>query len=327
MAFRPAVLALLALPLLACSGDTVAPCTVAADCASGVCLPDGTCAAPADAADTRNDDAAETSNPSDGDTLAAEVETDLADDGASPDVADTADGAETTPVTCLPNGDGRITRAEVPIAPDLHATFLVAEHVAFDSRGTPDGDPRWDLAQAFEGDMRVLVETLDPAPLWFGPSFPTATYATRLAGDLLGVFEARDDGLYLLGVVSSADGLLRTELAYDPPARILAYPLALDASWTTTSTVTGLTNGVVSLATETYEGRVDARGTLATPFADFDVLRAVVALDRWVGGALYFEVQQLFVSECFGTVASLRSEAYEAGPELTTAAELRRLSP
>lgn len=333
------VVSALALAAAACGEDESGPCRVAADCASGVCLPDGRCALfPEGDGEVLVPDAPDGEVP-DGETSddATEVEpgdVDTADTGAG-DIADSSetaapdtDGSDTTQ-SCLPQGDGRVTRAEVPIAPGLQATFLVASDVDFDTRGDAQAAVRWDLEQSFAGDSKVLVTTLDPVDTWYGPLFPTATYATRLAEgqDLLGVFEAKDDGLYLLGVVSPEDGLFRTELTYDPPARLMAYPLELDTSWTSTSSVSGLSSGVLTFASETYEGLVDARGVLSTPFADFDALRVVLTLDRWVGAALYFDVSQLFVTECFGTVATLRSEAYVSGPEMTTVGELRRLSP
>ncbi|HRE91803.1 MAG TPA: hypothetical protein PK095_21975 [Myxococcota bacterium] len=331
-----------------CGEDEAGPCRVAADCASGICLPDGRCAlfpegdgevlVPETTETTDGETAADGADipevePGDTDVTA---DTDPTDTAGAPDSSDTPDtdgandtsGPDTTG-TCLPQGDGRVTRAEVPIAPGLQATFLVASDVDFDTRGDAQAAVRWDLEQSFAGDTKVLVTTLDPSDTWYGPLFPSATYATRLAEgqDLLGVFEAKDDGLYLLGVVSPDDGLFRTELTYDPPAKLMAYPLELDTSWTSTSSVSGLTSGVVTFASETYEGLVDARGVLSTPFADFDALRVILTLDRWVGAALYFDVSHLFVTECFGTVATLRSEAYVSGPEMTTLGELRRLSP
>lgn len=347
----PALIVVSALALAAstsaCGEDEAGPCRVAADCASGICLPDGRCALfpegdgevlVPDTPDGEvpdgetSDDAAEV-EPGDVDTAdTVDVDTTETSVPDAPDSSETTspetDGSDTTQ-SCLPQGDGRVTRAEVPIAPGLQATFLVASDVDFDTRGDAQAAVRWDLEQSFAGDTKVLVTTLDPADTWYGPLFPTATYATRLAEgqDLLGVFEAKDDGLYLLGVVSPEDGLFRTELTYDPPAKLMAYPLELDTTWTSTSSISGLTSGVLTFASETYEGLVDARGVLSTPFADFDVLRVVLTLDRWVGAALYFDVSQLFVTECFGTVATLRSEAYVSGPEMTTVGELRRLSP
>lgn len=338
---RPVLLSLSLMCLAACGEDEAGPCRVAADCASGICLPDGRCALfPDDDGEVfvpdmsdAESDGADINDTTPADTAPSDTMADTtASDTTTPETTDTTDttGPDTDTIqSCLPNRDGLITRAEVPVAPNLQATYLVATDVDFDTRGDTNETPRWDLAQSFAGDTKVLVTTLDPTDTWYGPLFPSATYATKLAddGDLLGVFEAKDDGLYLLGVVSPEDGLFRTELTYDPPARLVAYPLEIDTSWTSTSSVSGLTSGVLTFASETYEGLVDARGTLGTPFAEFDALRVVLTLDRWVGAALFFDVSHLFVTECFGTVATLRSESYVTGPEMTTLSSLRRLSP
>lgn len=310
----------------ACSGESEAPCRVAADCASGVCNVDGTCAAVADTSGDGGD--ASDALGADGDDATMTSETDGAADSTAVNDTSGQDTSSDASVVCVPNRDGKIERSEVPIAPGLQATFAIATGVTFDTRGTVGATPRWDMS-AFEGDTKVLVETLDPAPLWFGVDYPSATYATKLAADsdLLGVFEAKPDGLYLLGVVSAEGGFTRTQLSYDPPARLLAYPMTKGKTWTSTSSVSGVTNGIATFASETYEGTIDADGTLKTPFAEFETLRAIVSLDRWVGVALYTEVSHLWVTECFGTVATVRSEGYASGPELTKAAELRRLSP
>ena len=231
----------------------------------------------------------------------------------------------------MPNHDGVVARAEIAYAPGLQLHFAIAADVSFDTHPatTASGGNRWDLAQALEGDTAVVVPTLDPATQWFGASFPTATYAAALSnGDpLLGVFRAGDDGLYLLGVVSPAGGDSRTELAYDPPAQILAFPLAVDTVWQSESNVTGLASGVYTYATESYSGSAALTGTLATPAGEYPVVRAVVGLYRWSAGAFSYGVQQLYVAECVGTVAIVRSHPNDAGPELASAAEIRRRAP
>lgn len=323
------------LMLAACS-DGVAPCSVAADCASGECRADGTCA-PVDTA-TADPDA--TSAPDGGDAADATTTDDAdatgivdtqAGDTTSGDAATDAQSDGTSGV-CTPNRDGTITRAELPLGAGLHATFAIAEDVAVDTVGTPDEDgaPVWDFGAALPGDERVIIEALDPSTRWFGDTFPDATYAARLSQDedLLGVFRVTPTALQLLAVVSPDDGLFRTELTYDPPATLLAFPLTKGATWTSVSDVSGLTSGTpTAFVSETYTGRVDEAGTVKTPFGAFPALRAVVELDRLVGAVPYSEVQHLYVAECFGTVASVRSEAYASGPEIEQAAEIRRLAP
>lgn len=293
-------------------------CTVGADCPSGACRADGTCA-PLD---------------SDGSTGSES-------DGAS---SSSSDGADTTTAAdestsggsgggelCLPpNDDGLVEREEMPLEAGLSATFLVAQDVAFDSAGTMiDGERHWDFDVALTGDHQSIGETLPLAGRWFEPLFPGATYASRLVDgdDLLGVFEATDTALLLRGVVSPTDGLDRTELVYEPPATVLSFPLWVGQQWSTESTVSGLAQGIAALYTERYQGEVDAEGLATTPFGEFPVLRANVLLTRTVGVVITTARTQSFIAECFGTVASLRADEGADAPELSQAAEVRRLTP
>jgi hypothetical protein len=310
----PALFLLFALPAtFAACADAALRIVVGADCASGVCLGNGTCAPLADG-DVPRDDAIDPP--------------DTADDAPAAD--DAADDEPET-IGCLPNHDGIVARDEVPLRAGLRATFEIGLDAAVDLAGTTaaDGSRSWNLDGPFAGDHAELVELQDLTGAWFAPSFPGASYAARLADaeDLLGVFELTPDALLLRGVVSPADGLLRTELAYDPPVTVLAFPLEASSSWSTTSTVTGLAGGVAALYTEAYESQVDARGTLSTPYADFDVLRVRVRLVRTVGVLPTVTRTMLFVGECFGTVAAAVSQANETEPEFTDASEVRRLAP
>lgn len=292
-------------------------CTVGADCPSGACQADGRCAPPSEGSSTGP-------GGSSGDSSGSldEADTTATDDGS---------GDGTGGKLCLPpNGDGLIEREEMPLEPGLSATFLIAQDVAFDSSGTMvDGARQWDFDVALTGDHQAIAETLPLSGRWFEPVFPGATYATRLTDgdDLLGVFEATDTALLLRGVVSPADGLTRTELVYDPPATVLSFPLFADQSWTTESTVSGLAQGIAAFYTERYEGQVDAEGTAITPFGEFPVLRVNVLLTRTLGVIPTTVRTQSFIAECFGTVAALRSNEGIESPELTQAAEVRRLLP
>jgi hypothetical protein len=309
-----AVLPLLVLGLAACS-EQVPECRVGADCASGVCRGNGTCAPPSDA-DARAEDALP---PDD----AAEALPE--DDGGEPE----DDGAEA--IGCLPNDDGVIEREEVPLRAGVRATFLIGLDTPIDTAGTtePDGTRAWDLSGPLAGDHSELVELLALADRWFAPDFPGATYAARLsdAEELLGVFEVATDALLLRGVVSPDDGVLRTNLTYDPPVTVLSFPLEVGDTWSTDSTVSGLASGVASFYREAYESQVDAAGTLETPYGSFDVLRVRVRLVRTVGVVPTVVRTFMFVSECFGTVAAITSRYNETEVEFTHAAEARRLAP
>lgn len=187
----------------------------------------------------------------------------------------------------------------------------------------------WDFAGALPGDATALVELTAPGTAWWADAFPGASYATRLSSssDLLGVFEVTDTALLLRGVVSPEGGLMRTELRYDPPATVLAFPLREGDSFTSTSMVSGVTVGLATLVTERYTSTVDASGTLRTPFGETPALRVRTTLERTLGLVTSTTRQFAFVAECFGIAALAVSQPNEPAVEFTTAAELRRLAP
>ncbi len=309
---------IVSLALAACGGDDAPACRVGADCASGACRADGTCAP----LDTDAGDPDRDAGP-------------LSDAGGDFDAGGPGDAGspiDAGSLTCVPNDDGTIDRDEVPIAAGLRATFRIATGAMWSTAGDaqPDGSRRWDLSGALTGDHDALVETLSPEGQWWSPRFAGATYAARIAdeNDLLGVFEARADALLLRGVVSPTDGPSRTELSYDPPVVVLQFPLREGATWSTDSVATGTTSGIPgTYVMERYDTQVDAHGTLATPFASFDVLRVRVVLTRTVGFVPTTIRSFVFATECFGTVATVRARDNEPSTEFTRAAEARRLAP
>lgn len=283
-----------------CAGSDPERCATNEDCPSGLCRADRTCAPVDDAPD-------------------------------ADDAPDGGDDAPDGPAGCQPDHDGTITRAELPLAPGRTATYRVALDVDVDTAGQlgAGGARTWDLAAALSGDADVELSLLAPADQWWADAFPTATYATRLSAeaDLLGVFELTDTRLRLLGVVSPAAGTFRTELTYDPPVDVLVLPLAPSATWEVDTTVTGLAQGVASIYTESYASRVDALGTLDTPYGPFPVSRVAVDLTRTVGALVTTRRTFSWIAECYSTVATVSSQDYEDGAEFTDASEVRRLAP
>ena len=296
------------------SASNAGACKVGADCASGVCH-DGACVVDGSTGGGGSGAAAGSGGEAGGSTTSNTTSTTTTGSGGG--------------ALCSPNGDGLIERDEVPIEAGLSAKFLATVDTTFGTAGTVVGGVRnWDLTVPLAGDHASILETQPLAGKWFAPEFVGATYAARLSEseDLLGVFEVTDTALLLRGVVSPLDGLTKTELTYAPPVIVLAFPVSLNASWTTTSTVSGLANGIFTAYTEHYDDVVDAEGSLETPFAAFDALRVRVVLDRTVG-VLTTRIRTFaFVTECFGTVATLVSQPNEFGTEFTSVAEVRRLS-
>jgi hypothetical protein len=91
--------------------------------------------------------------------------------------------------------------------------------------------------------------------------------------------------------------------------------------------VSGVAEGYPDLYTEKYESVVDANGTLETPLGTFDVLRVRVLLTRTIGIVVTTVRTFAFVTECYGTVATVTSEDNEADVEFTHALEIRRIAP
>jgi len=305
-------LTLAAALFVGCAASNERECSSGSECASGACNADGACVPAATPKDSGvSETAGEDSTPSD----AA--------------VAETSDDAPKT--GCTPNKDGTITAEEVPVGPGLKATFRAAENASFATAGTTlsGGRRKWDLSIALAGDRDALVTTRALAGTWYGAKFPGATHSTELSltSDLLGVFQTTANALLLVGVVSPTESTTKTELKYATPPPALQYPLALDKAWRVTSNVSGTATGFASYYTETWDSKVDARGDLVTPFGTFDVLRVRTTLTRQVGVATTITRSFAFVTECYGTVATITSRANETQEEFTTAAELRRLAP
>jgi hypothetical protein len=231
----------------------------------------------------------------------------------------------------VPAHDGTITRANTPLEAGLRATFLITEDAGFDTAGTtgPDGGLVWDLSQSFPGDHSVDVETEPVTDYWFASDFANATYVVPLSDTsaLLGIFQATDTALLLIGVASPTNTFPQTEVTYSPGATVLSFPIAAGATWQSNSTVTGLYDGVYSAYTESYSSSVDATGTLLTPYGTFDVLRISTTLTRTVGALVTVTRSFAFAADCFGPVATATSQLDVTSTEFTSESELRRLAP
>src|SRR5579859_2775239 len=208
----------------ACSSSSP-QCHVGADCASGACDSGGRCVP---VASSSGGDAA----------TPVEAGVEAAAEGgveAAP-AGDAASG-------CVPNHDGTVTRGELPMLAGVHASYAIAESVTMSTAGTaqPGGAVDWDFSGALSGDHVVTITTDAPAGQWFASKFGTATYTTKLSDTqtLLGVFQATQAALLLQGVVTPTSASPQTAVSYAPAATILAVPMQVATTWTSTSTVSG----------------------------------------------------------------------------------------
>jgi hypothetical protein len=330
---------------LSCGSNPPGPdCRVGADCASGVCTREGRCVLPLDGGSSGGGIAS-------GGGLAGGAAAGGFAGGAG---GGTAGGSATGGGVaggaagggmmsgCLPNQDGTITRAEVVTGPGLRATFRISGQAPFETAGigTPDGGRRWDFTPALAGDVNTLVETESIRGKWFEAFYPDAGYVVPLGqgSDLLGVFASAPDGLYLLGAADPTTSMLPTRLVYTPPVKVLQFPLREGDQWSTNTVVSGTLNGaplttlpgILGYTTQAYSSSVDRAGTAVTPYDAFPVLRVRTSMEQTVAfnvlGSTSFKQYQ-FVTECFGTVATVRSRDNESSTEFTTAKEVRRLVP
>jgi len=323
---RLTLLPLAAVVLLAGCPSAPVDCRVGADCASGVCLSDGTCAQ-ADAG--AGGGAQGGGSGGGGGSVGGGTGGGSRDDAGEPD-----GGADAgLPVGCQPNRDGVVQRNEIFLQAGLRATFLTSGATTFDTAGTAqaDGGRFWDFSVPLAGDASRLVETRSLQGTWFESEYPDAGYYTELGQgtDLLAVFGATSDGLYLQGVVSQTNDLYSTRVRYTPWVKVLQFPLRAGDSWTTTTSVSGRYSGVVlGLQEETYASQVDRVGDAKTPYATFPSLRVRTVMNRTIN---FFPTLTLrtfsWVTECFGTVATVQSTDNETSTEFTDVKEVRRLAP
>jgi hypothetical protein len=249
------------------------------------------------------------------------------------DATSGSDGAsDGTSGACTPDHDGHITAAELPLVAGRNANFRIATDATWNTAGqaNTDGTRAWSLTGTLANDMDRPIALAPPTGTWWHADFAAASYAAPLAAnsDLLGVFQVTADSVTLLGVVSPNGGATQTELTYDPPAKILALPFGPGSTWSSTSTVSGTAQGVIVAYSEEYDSLVDQVGTMATPYGTFPVLRVATDLTRTAGLTLLVSNRTFaWAAECFGTVATVRSQDFESGAEFSDDAEVRRLLP
>jgi hypothetical protein len=304
----------------ACSSSNP-ECHVGADCASGACDSSGQCVPV-------------TSSGSDAGSSGFDARVEAAVE-SGPEASPVAEGGS----GCVPDDSGVITRAEVPMLAGVHGTFAITTAtVTMDTAGTaqPDGTTDWDFSAALAGDQTVIITTNSPQGQWFASQFTSATYTSTLSEtqSLLGVYQATAASLLLQGVVTPTNGSGEYDLSYSPSAEILALPMQMGTTWTSTSTVTGTADGIPdSTYTEKYASVVDAHGTLKVPYGSFQVLRVQTTLTRTIALTDIETTQTMtFIAPCFGPVARLTSKTTTypepvPGNAFTSVVEAWRLSP
>ena len=232
---------------------------------------------------------------------------------------------EPTPTlpSCVPNRDGAITAAEVPIALGAALPYYVGENRTID-QVLHDGV--WRFSEENPDDD--IIE-LGPAALrmqWYASSFPSGQFVVDAGGGLDGIYHQDDQALWLDGVASQAE-TPRTLVVYQPPMAVLRFPITSGDAFTTSVAIAATINGLPFNGTDELTVVVRAAGRLDLPYVRFSpALEVQTHVIRRAGTTTTSRRTTLFLFECFGEVARAESRMDEPNPDFTSAAYLRRFA-
>lgn len=230
------------------------------------------------------------------------------------------------PVACIPDRDGAITAAELPVAIGVAAPYYESRDVTVDLAA----DGAWDLSAESPDDELVEIAPSALAGTWYAAELATGQFVVPAAGDLDAVYHLDDVALWLHGLASRDPDPPggRTLLVYDAPVPVLRLPLSDGDAWTAVGTVSeGTLNGLAYVGTDTYQVEVVGAGRLDLPYVRFEPaleVRTHVVVEPAAGGVTTSRRQTSFLFECFGEIARAESRADEPAEDFTTAAVLRR---
>ena len=226
--------------------------------------------------------------------------------------------------SCVPNRDGEITAAELPVALGATITYYVAQNKTIAQQGTT-----WDFSE----ETNDPVEALGPVALkdqWYAASFPAGQFVVDAGSGLDGIYHQDDQARWLDGTASRDAAMAsRTLVVYPQPIAVLRFPVAAGDSYQTRAPLAGATiNGLPFNGSDEVTVTVVGEGLLAVPYVEFSpVLRVTVAVVRSpTTGPTTSRRTTLFLFECFGEIARAESRADEPSADFTFAAYFRRFA-
>ena len=254
-----------------------------------------------------------------------------------------------SPLSCVPNLDGRIDSHELAPTLNIAAAYLVSPALPQLSQdGTmidlvghvdDDGGRVWDWSRPEESDRLARLTAVPLTGQWYAPHFPNGEFVLAVdAGETtFGIYSHDETALRLHGIASAVQEPQekKTLLVYETPIDFFSFPLEVGAKWTTTAKVrNGTLNGISPWSQdEVYENEVDAAGELRLPdftFTQAMRLRTKATIKPLAVGQEVALRQVSFVFECFGEVARatstvFTSDADDPGPDFVKAHEVRKL--
>lgn len=245
--------------------------------------------------------------------------------------------ATVTPLSCVPNLDGKIDGAELQAALDTPVHYLVSppavsRPVSLSGEVNEQGQREWDLATDYADDRVATLSASSLSGQWFAASFPSGQFVSPLdlGGTTLGVYQHDGAHLLLLGYASREENPStgQTRVVYSSPVVVYDFPLEVGAEWVSVGqVVNGTIRGLPYAGRDTYQMKVDAAGVLALPDVTFTQalrVRTTTTIEPAVGNVITRR-QTGWVFECFGEVARATAADGESSDDFTTTSELRRL--
>ena len=230
--------------------------------------------------------------------------------------------------SCVPNRDGQITAAELPIALGATVAYYTGTNRAVDLAGK---NGIWSFSEERADDATVTLGPVALESQWYASQFPTGEFAVDGGGGLDGIYHQDDRALWLDGTASQDPAAAtRTLIRYADPITVLRFPITDGQTFTVIGSIDGTISGLPFIGSDTLEIEVSGSGRLDVPYVQFSpVLRVRTHVTRKAnaGGAPAVQKRTtLFLFECFGEVTRAESKQDEPSPDFTTAAVLRRFA-
>lgn len=242
-----------------------------------------------------------------------------------------------TPLSCVPNLDGKIDASELQAAIGVPVHYVVSpagtsRAVSLGGEVNTQGQRVWNLSADYSDDQQVTMQAAALGGQWFASSFPAGQFVTALdlGGTVLGVYAHDGSALLLLGYATKdeAPATGKTLVVYSQPVAIFRFPLEAGKEWISIGTVSNaMVRGLPYAGRDTYQVRVDAAGQLELPDVTFTQalrIRTTTTIEPAIGNSIVRR-QTGWAFECFGEVARATAADNETRDDFTTSTELRRL--
>jgi len=227
---------------------------------------------------------------------------------------------------CLPDRDGAITSAELPVPLGTTATYYTSQNLTIDNAGR---DGVWRYAEERAADA---IEALGPVALgaqWYAAEFPFGEFVVDGGGGLDGIYHQDALALWLDGTASRAE-TPKTLIRYDDPIPVLRFPIVDGDAFTAVGTITqGTVMGLPFNGTDAVAVDVTGEGRLDLPYVRFSpVLRVRTHVVRTPssGTPVVGRRTASYLFECFGEIVHAESKVDETDPDFTMAVYLRRFA-